>query len=80
MGSTRVVHLAGIQVDSSATTLNKRDIATKAIGSKVFTPKRKLVRKRVSQKAPPIPITMPISASAMPYRITIIAKIGSLRS
>ena len=36
-----------------------------------FTPKRKLARKRVSHNAPPMPITTPISASAIPCPITM---------
>ena len=43
-----------------ATAVSRSGVAMKAVGSSALTPKRKLARKRVSQNAPPMPMTTPI--------------------
>ena len=50
----------------------------KRIGSSVFTPKRKLARKRVSQKAPPVPSTTPTNVSDHSLPDNHVAQIRSL--
>ena len=72
IGSIRVALLAGTQTAASATAHRKIGVRTKAVGSHVFTPNRNPVRNFVSQKAPPIPMTSPIPASNIPWRITIL--------
>ena len=47
-------------------------VTINAIGSHVFTPNKNPVKNLVSQNAPPIPMTSPIPASSIPWRITIL--------
>lgn len=53
MGSARVARIAERHTEIKATAMNGRGVAKNAMGSIVFTPKRKLFKKRVSQNAPP---------------------------
>ena len=71
IGSTRVAFRAGTQTATSATAHRKIGVRMNAVGSHVFTPKRNPVRNLVSQKAPPIPMTSPIPARSIPWRITM---------
>ena len=72
IGSTRVAFLAGTQTATSATAHKTIGVRMKAIGSHFFTPNRNPVRNFVSQNAPAIPITSPIPANSIPWRITML--------
>lgn len=65
-GSTRVARRAGIQQAASATPINASVTATNVAGSEAFTPKSKLVIRRVSAKAAATPNTTPKKARRRP--------------
>ena len=67
----RVARRAGSHTATNATTVNSTGTTTNTTGSHDFTPNRKLDMKRVSPNAAPTPITTPINASDMPWKITI---------
>ena len=66
IGSTLVARRAGTRQATSATLLNKIAVAANVSGSVAVIPYRKLANSLVNPNAPPIPITTPIIAGAMP--------------
>src|ERR1700692_2523248 len=74
MGSTSLARRAGLQIDSRAIAASAIGVTVKATGSRGFTPKRKLARKRVSQNAPPMPMATPTMVRIIPWRMTILRR------
>ncbi len=71
MGSTRAARKAGTRQATKDTDARSSATAIMVSGSRALTPNNKVSRRRVSPRAPAIPIANPMDVSVRPLRRTM---------